>query len=349
MQLRTQNKKIESAAFDALPPPETNSLNETEITIPMSDGSESVIRICRPLLEEILSPDGQGSHQDQEDGPTSQKQQQQQELNPLIVLFHGGGFVVGSNTQMAVFARTFATLYNATVASLSYRLAPEHRFPTAQDDAWDGVRWLSDASNAASLGANLTRGFVVGGVSAGGNLAISVTHRSLGEPTRLPSPITGLWSANPITTTGASVPLEAVPGWVSRRQNADAPCLSTADLEYLERVLAVDPRSPVFSPFAALCVFPALPAAYVQVAGMDPLRDDGVVYEAVAREMGVATRLDVYEGMPHGFFYYFPGLRQSERFMVDAGRNMGWLLGVDMDGEEMRERVRRVVRRVKGG
>ncbi|PLB49999.1 lipase/esterase [Aspergillus steynii IBT 23096] len=308
MQLRAQNNKIESTAFNAL---SDHGVNETVITIPMSDGTQSEIRICRPLvLDDIPSFEGQNEDEN---------------ATPLIALFHGGGFVVGSNIQMAVFARTLATLYNATVASMSYRLAPEHPFPTAQDDAWDGIRWLS--AHGASLGANLTQGFVVGGVSAGGNLAISVTHRSILHSDELVNPITGLWAANPITTNGESVPLEALQGWVSRTQNADAPCLSSEDLEYLEGLLRVDPMSPVFSPFADLCVFPALPPLYVQVSGMDPLRDDGLVYEAVAREMGVQTRLDVYAGMPHGFFYYFPALNQSVRFMGDAYRNLGWLLG----------------------
>ncbi|KAH8435173.1 alpha/beta hydrolase [Aspergillus melleus] len=330
MQLRAQNQKIETATFNALP---SDGINETVITIPMSDGTESSIRICRPLKD---SSSAETEDEENDSDPES--------LTPLIALFHGGGFVVGSNLQMTTFARAFATLYNVTVASLSYRLAPGHPFPTAQNDAWDGIRWLSDPRNAAHLNANLTKGFIVGGVSAGGNLAISVTHRSIVE--NLPSPITGLWTAIPITvpSNGETIPEEALSGWISRTQNADAPCLSYQDLVYLQSLLRVDPTSSAFSPFVDLCAFPALPPLYVQVAGMDPLRDDGLVYEAVAREMGVQTRVDVYGGMPHGFFFYFPGLRQSGRFLGDVVRNMGWLLGREVDEERVGDVVGRLAR-----
>ncbi|KAK1146160.1 hypothetical protein N8T08_003250 [Aspergillus melleus] len=249
MQLRAQNQKIETATFNALP---SDGINETVITIPMSDGTESMIRICRPIQDTADAAEPERDNVSDSDT--------EETLTPLIALFHGGGFVVGSNLQMAIFARALASLYNVTVASLSYRLAPEYPFPTAQNDAWDGIRWLSDPSNAAHLGANLTKGFIVGGVSAGGNLAISVTHRSIVE--NLPSPITGLWSAIPITapSTGETIPEEALNAWISRTQNADAPCLSYQDLVYLQSLLRVDPTSSVFSPFVDLCTFPALPA-----------------------------------------------------------------------------------------
>lgn len=336
MQLRAQNRKIETAAFNALP---LGGFNETVITIPMSDGTENVIRICRPLDTAFTQGDGHDSNNDNDhdNANESKSTSNPNTLTPLIALFHGGGFMVGSNLQMASFARAFATLYNVTVASLSYRLAPENAFPVAQDDAWDAIRWL--ASHAPTLGANLTKGFVVGGVSAGGNLAISVVHRSVA--TGLDPPITGLWAANPITTDGASVPEELLGSWISRVQNADAPSLSTADIEYLQGILRPDPLSPVFTPFADLCAFSALPPIYVQVAGMDPLRDDGLIYEAVAREKGVVTRMDVYAGMPHGFFFYFPALKESVRFLKETYLNMAWLLGLEGDEE-------RVVKVMKG-
>ncbi|KAI9039836.1 non-cytosolic lipase-like A protein [Aspergillus affinis] len=343
MQLRAQAEKLETASFNALP---SLGINETVIKIPMSDGTESMIRICRPAKDTNVASTST-SKEDENAQHDTDSDRSEQELTPLIALFHGGGFVVGSNLQMAIFARVFATLYKVTVASMSYRLAPEHPFPTAQNDAWDGIRWLSSPTNAALLGANLTLGFIVGGVSAGGNLAISVTHRSILSP--LASPITGLWTAIPPTTNenGSSIPEEALSSWISRAQNADAPCLSFQDLVYLQSLLHVDPMSGVYSPFMDLCTFPALPALYVQVAGMDPLRDDGLVYEAVAREMGAQTRVDVYGGMPHGFFYYFPRLKQSVRFLVDVVRNMGWLLG--REGEMDEERVVGVLGKMGSG
>ena len=85
---------------------------------------------------------------------------------PLLVLIYGGGFVVGDYQQLTPYGRGFARAFGATVVTISYRLAPEHKFPAAPHDVEDSLIWI--AKNAQSLGADPAKGFVLGGISAGG-------------------------------------------------------------------------------------------------------------------------------------------------------------------------------------
>jgi acetyl esterase/lipase len=84
----------------------------------------------------------------------------------LIVLVFGGGFAVGDNQQLTTYGRGFARAFDAVVVTIAYRLAPEHKFPAAPNDTEDSLLWI--AENAESLGADPSKGFILGGVSAGG-------------------------------------------------------------------------------------------------------------------------------------------------------------------------------------
>ncbi len=103
---------------------------------------------------------------------------------PLLLYLHGGGFTIGSIATHDVLCRELARLSGAMVVSLEYRLAPEHRFPTASNDAWDALAWL--AQHAATLGADPAR-LAVGGDSAGGTLAAvnAILARDAGLPLAL--------------------------------------------------------------------------------------------------------------------------------------------------------------------
>lgn len=273
----------------------------------MRDGYESEIRIIRPSV-----PEG-GS--------------------PVIVLIYGGGYLVGTNMQLVPFARALSVLYNATAITVSYRLAPEHPFPIAPEDVWDSLKWISE--HAPALGADPCKGFILGGVSAGGHLTTLTAQRAIKE--KLSPPITGIWVAVPITAlTEEDIPAQYRAQWVSRTENEYAPILDVADINAARDNYQPIERSDQFSPFLDTRIASQLPSAYIQVAGLDPLRDDGLIYERYLRDNGVKTRLDVYPGVPHCHHAFFPKLESSKKFRRDMTLGVGWLLGKEITDDEVR-------------
>ncbi|KAH6974636.1 Alpha/Beta hydrolase protein [Ilyonectria sp. MPI-CAGE-AT-0026] len=234
--------------------------------------------------------------------------------SPLVVLIHGGGFCVGHNTQLAIYCRAIADLYGATFS-----------FPTAPSDVWDSVQWLSSPQNAQSLDANLSAGFVIGGVSAGANLAAVTAQKWMTETSR--PLMTGVWLAMPYLLEEDIVPATHKDIWFSRKQNSEALILNQDAIDYITAAYKQDIRSPDFSPFNVKGAHRGLPPVYFQVCGQDPLRDDGLVYERVLRENGVTTRLDLYPGVPHSYWDVFDTLKLSRRARMDIIKGLGWLLG----------------------
>jgi acetyl esterase/lipase len=242
--------------------------------------------------------------------------------NPLVVLCYGGGFVLGTNKQLAHYSRAISLLYRAVVVNISYRLAPEHSFPIPANDVWDNVEWLS--KNSHIVGADLSAGFILGGESAGANLTAVTAHKA--ARMGLSPSLTGLFVTIPLLFTEDVVPAEYKASWFSRSQNADVPLLDSAALQAFMDIYRPDQHSPDFSPYNDVESFSKLPKTYVQVCGMDPLRDDGLIYEKTLRGHGVDTRLDVYPGVPHAFSRVFPQLTQAFKFDVDTVLGFGWLL-----------------------
>ena len=209
---------------------------------------------------------------------------------PLILYFHGGGFVLGELRMGDWLCSQVARNVGAVVVSVDYRLAPRHRFPVAVDDCYAAVLWA--AENAGSLGAGGPLGVM--GESAGGNLSavVSLLARDGGGPAIshqvLIYPATDMTSVPPATAT--------------------TPFLTASEMHaYREHYLAdADPSDPRLSPMLAKD-HAKLPPALIQVGEHDPLRDSGVRYAATLRAAGVPVRLTEYVGMPHGFLN-FPGL-----------------------------------------
>ena len=204
-------------------------------------------------------------------------------LIPVIVFFHGGGFVLG---DLDVFDRQCRRLCRAStcaVISVDYRLAPEYRFPAAIDDAFAAVQWIAD--NAGHLDVDADR-LAVMGDSAGGNLAAGVClmARQAGAPSirhqTLVYPVTNL-SAKPID--GVFLTASMMRHFLAAYLNRDAE--------------GKDWRaSPVLAQSHA-----GLPPATVLVAGHDPLHDDGIAYCAALRNAAVPVELLRYPGQIHGF------------------------------------------------
>jgi acetyl esterase/lipase len=302
-----------------VPKPASTSIEFTGET-PTRDGHRNECRVYRPHDPSSSSAAAGGS------SPTG-----------LAVLVHGGGFVLGGNTDLAVSARAIARLYGITVVCLSYRLAPEHKFPTGPNDVIDALEWLTKPEAARDLGLNLdlAQGFYVGGPSAGANLAAVAAQQWAAEG-RSPR-LRGVWLGIPLILSEETVPAKYKHLWLSREQNAKALIINAGDIEYVNRAYAQEPTSLLFSPLAPGCIHEAMPPVYFQVCGQDPLRDDGLIYEKVLRDHGVSTRLDVYPGLPHGFDLMFPSFALSRKYAVDVLQGFGWLLGKDVSAAACEE------------
>ncbi|KAK3063710.1 hypothetical protein LTS18_013388 [Coniosporium uncinatum] len=226
------------------------------------------------------------------------------EGSPLVVLFFGGGFMFGTVEQCTGTARALVETYGAVVVNPSYRLAPEYPFPKGVNDGWDNLKHL--ATNAEKYGATPSAGFVVGGYSAGGAIAAVLAQRAKDE--KLSPPLTGQLLSVPVIFHD-TVPEEYREFFFSREQNADAP------------------GSPLWSPVNATSGQEGLPPAYLQACGMDPLRDDALIYEKMLNTAGVKTKLDLYPGVPHGFWMLHPMLASAKKAKKDDVNGIGWLLG----------------------
>jgi acetyl esterase/lipase len=215
----------------------------------------------------------------------------------------------------------------------AYQLGPKHTFPAAPKSAWDVLKWA--AVNAKSFGADPSLGFVVGGTSSGGTLANVLTH--LAQEEKLSPPLTGQYLAIPLLITPAVVPEKYKKFYLSYEQNKNAPVLPQAALDMFTRAYQPDEHDPLYAPFNHPKGHADLPPAYFQVCGLDPLRDDALIYERVLREeYGIATRLDIYPGLPHGFWASFPMLKSADKFRKDIVEGMGWLLGRKPEMDKIR-------------
>lgn len=208
---------------------------------------------------------------------------------PGLVFFHGGGWVVGSIASHDHLCRAVTDAAGLAVVSVDYRLAPEHPFPAAVDDAEAATAWV--AANADALGIDPAR-LAVGGDSAGGNLAAVVARRARdrGGP-RLAFQLL----IYPITDADLDTP--------SYLENADGYLLTREAMAWYWDRYAPDPAAradPDASPLRAPSLA-GLPPALVITAGFDPLRDEAEAYARRLRDAGVAVRLTRYPGMIHGF------------------------------------------------
>ncbi|MDQ3613058.1 MAG: alpha/beta hydrolase [Chloroflexota bacterium] len=235
---------------------------------PALDGTELVARIYRPL--------------DAGD-----------ELLPVLVYFHGGGFVIANLDTYDASCRALANATGCLVASVAYRQAPENPFPTAADDAYAATQYFIGAAGA--IGGDPER-VAVGGESAGGNLATVVALRSRIEGTPMPVHQLLVYPVATFAPEGES--LESI------EQFATAAPLSAAALEWFGMYYLPD-MSAAMDPYASPLLaedLSGLPPATVIQAQIDPLQSQGTVYAEALEAAGVPVTRSLYEGVTHEFF-----------------------------------------------
>lgn len=272
------------AAYEAgagvLELPKATLARVEDLRIPARDGAELPARLYAPGTEAGL---------------------------PLLLYLHGGGFTIGSIDTHDVLCRELARLAGCMVVSLGYRLAPEHRFPTASNDAWDALAWL--AAQARALGADPAR-LAVGGDSAGGTLAAvnAILARDAGLPLALQLLI------YPGTTAHQDTPSHAhfADGLV-----LDEPAISWFFGNYVQsRAEREDWR---FAPLLAPDVDGVAPA-WLCLAECDPLVDEGVQYADKLRLAGVPVDLEIYRGVTHEFIKMGRAIPEARQAHADAAR-----------------------------
>jgi acetyl esterase len=211
-------------------------------------------------------------------------------IKPVLVYFHGGGWVIGNITTTDAACRSLANQAGCVVVSVDYRLAPEHKFPAAPEDCYAAVCWV--AENAAALGVNPGQ-VAVGGDSAGGNLAavVSLMARDRGGPA-----IGFQLLVYPVTDYNLET--------ASYQENAEGYFLTRSMMAWFwQHYLTneAEGRHWMASPLRAESL-QGLPPALVITAEFDPLRDEGEAYAQRLEEAGVPVVARRYPGMIHAFF-----------------------------------------------
>jgi acetyl esterase len=236
---------------------------------------------------------------------------------PLVVYFHGGGWVLGNVEVTDIPCRALARAAGAVVASVEYRLAPETTFPGPAEDAYAATGWL--AEHAGDLGADATR-LVVAGDSAGGNLAAvaALMVRDRGGP--------GI--AHQLLLFPVTAPARGSE-FASYTENAEGYILTRGAMEWFwEHYL--DAPGDGTNPYAAPLHAPdlaGLPPATVVTAEFDPLRDEGLAYARRLSEAGVPVTSATYDGMIHDFLLMSGAIDRARELTTWLGTELGEALG----------------------
>jgi acetyl esterase len=261
------------------PPPQLARVQD--LAIPAADGATIAARLYAPSAQRL----------------------------PVLVYFHGGGFTIGSIASHDTLCRTLVQRSGCAVVSVGYRLAPEHRFPTAVDDAWDATRWI--AREAAALGLDAQR-LALGGDSAGGTLATvcATLARDAGLPVALQLLFYPGCAARQVSA--------------SHRRYHQGLVLEQAHIEYFFSTYIADAQRGDwrFAPLNTPDVEGVAPA-WFGLAECDPLYDDGIAYADKLRAAGVAVDLEIYRGVTHEFIKMgraLPEARQAHEHAAAALR-----------------------------
>lgn len=230
-----------------------------------------------------------------------------EEAQPVLVYLHCGGFTIGSIATHDVLCRHLSHLAHCAVLSVGYRLAPEHRFPTAFEDAWDAVQWV--AEHGTEKGLDPTR-IAVGGDSAGGTLAAACALQA--------------------RAAGVTLKLQLLfyPGCCAHHDTPSHKIfghgfvLEAEHIDYFFDLYIPDLKDREdwrFAPLMADDVEGVAPA-WFGLAECDPLVDEGLQYADKLRAAGVSVDLEIYRGVTHEFIKMGRAIPEARRAQLDAAR-----------------------------
>ena len=227
---------------------------------------------------------------------------------PVIVYFHGGGWVLADKQVYDGGARGLAKQARAVVVSVDYRLAPEHKFPASWDDAFATYKWV--AANAASINGDPAR-LALAGESAGGNLALATAIAARDGGVQAPLHVLAVY---PVGQTGN---LDTK----SYQDSATAKPLNKAMIGwFVDKLLAqpADKANPRLDLVNAKLA--GLPPVTIINAQIDPLREDGALLEAALKKAGVRVTRTVYNGVTHEFFGMAAAVKKAADAQAQGGK-----------------------------
>ncbi|WP_315797576.1 MULTISPECIES: alpha/beta hydrolase [unclassified Bradyrhizobium] len=281
-----------SPLLDIDPPP---LACERQLVLPMRDGTEIAARLYAQRPLDVADP------------------------MPVLLYMHGGGFVVGSLDSHQPLCRGLADDSGAAVLSIGYRLAPEHRFPTAFEDCVDALAWIGREGPALGLD---PRRVAVGGDSAGGTLAAALAIAAR-DDRALPQPALQVLAYPGLSPQQISDSYEKYgSGYLLERETVDW---------FFDHYLPqdADRHDWRFAPLAASDLTRVAPALIV-LAEFDPLADEGRAYAEGLRAAGVAVDLKVYPGMIHEFLRMGNVVPDALRARADIGDKLATVFGMGM-------------------
>ena len=284
-----QARAAYAAGADVLEVPRAELARVEDLHIPARDGHAMPARLYAPSLAAGL---------------------------PVLLYLHGGGFTIGSIATHDVLCRELARRAGCMVVSLDYRLAPEHKFPTACHDAWDALAWL--AAHADTLGGDRTR-LAVGGDSAGGTLSAvnAILARDAGLPLALQLLFYPGCAAHQDTPSHATY---------ARGLVLEEPAITWFFGHYVTtRAQREDWR---FAPLHADDVEGVAPA-WIGLAECDPLVDEGVDYADKLRAAGVPVDLEIYRGVTHEFIKMGRAIPEALQAHADAAAALRRAFGLE--------------------
>jgi len=229
---------------------------------------------------------------------------------PVLVFFHGGGWVICNLDTHDPLCRSLANGAGCVVVSVDYRLAPEHKFPAAPEDCYAATVWVSE--HTAEINGDASR-IAVGGDSAGGNLTAVITQMARDQ--HGPRLVFQL-----LIYPGAAFAAQTP----SKKENAEGYFLTLDDMNWFEgHYLSskADRLNPMASPLLAKDMS-NLPPALVLTAEYDPLRDEGEQYGQRLREAGVPVIMRRYNGLVHGFFNMVLIVDEAKRALDETSQTL---------------------------